>query len=260
MWPVVVAIMVVLAGVGVAVGISATNDRGAEVVEQGSTPPGQAAAEEVEVPDFVALVGESEYTKDDALTGVSDNPQRYGDADLADEYRAIAEEAGFEIVFVVHGAYDEVFSHGQASRPIAQEPSPGEMVVRGSMVKLVVIKLEAEQASQPPAITVETGDSFCLIDSIEAINGVMYLTVDYVQWVDGEYHEGGYQNQNPKLRTFKLAPDAELAAYDYDRLVLEPITDDELLAMYSQGKTVDTYWQVKVIGGVVNSFTAPYSQ
>jgi hypothetical protein len=94
-------------------------------------------SEMVTVPDFVALGGESQLTKENA--DASSDPKHYGDYDLREKYLQIAAEAGIDLKFNLLLDDDEILTHGMGGWPQAQDPPPGTKVVRGTTVNLVAI-------------------------------------------------------------------------------------------------------------------------
>lgn len=103
------------------------------------------AAETVNVPDFVALVGESEFSKRNS-EALSD-PVWYGRAESMDAYKEAANGAGVLLEFIVLTEDDETFAQGSAGWPQGQEPAAGVAVAKGSTVKLVLMQESSAENS-----------------------------------------------------------------------------------------------------------------
>jgi len=279
-----IALAVVLTGAGIAIGVSAASSKEPEVeVQETVAPEEEAAVEQAEVPDFVALGGESTFSLDDALNQLDESPRHYGDPAFEDEYLRIAKEAGLNIELVSWDEYEDAFGGGRAGWPVGQEPAPGELVAAGSTVTLIVVDEEDESVtSEPvetgaaPTITMETGESYCYVDSVQSVGGIDYVVVDYIEMGADLGMSEDYEiiNNNSKLRTYELTDTSWLGAYWqardlYGDQVMDswawgdkggyPLERDDFKNLASQGTVNDhSFWFIKVADGRIESLYQTY--
>ena len=273
-----VLLVLILAGVlGLVAGCSAAD----EATEEAETTSTIEVAATAVAPDLVALVGESSLTAENAEA--SGGSIHYGDAALMDGYQAKAQEFGLTVEFTVLSENDETFMHGMAGWPIGQDPKPGMQMDSGSPVKLVVIEEDAGAqagagtSATSPTITMETGESPCYVRSVETVNGVDYVTVDYVVvefTQERGYDEEVVTNTNPKLRTFELTDTSWLGAFtvaaeqyggqdgDYatsgDKAGY-PLERADFVRAVRESDVNANYWNIKVQDGRVLTLAEAYA-
>jgi hypothetical protein len=89
-----------------------------------------------------------------------------------------------------------------------------------------------------------------LIKDLYLKNGIYYITVDIVQFEESEFGEIKVKNENPKLRTFIIAPETtwELCFSKIGTLKIQEIAKRNYLI-------IDTYFQFSADNGkIVYSF------